>query len=66
MHHCIDSPPEKGEDFGIIADDYQKLILPGKIDRTQTTFGIALSERLRFDPLAASIFLCLFSDSMYV
>lgn len=24
-----DSPPEKGEDFGIIADDYQKLILPG-------------------------------------
>jgi hypothetical protein len=36
-------PPKDGEDFQLIADDYQKFILPGKLepfkfDKTMFTF----------------------------
>ena len=31
------SPPEKGEDFQLVADDYQKFILPGLRNATRLT-----------------------------
>ena len=58
--------PETGEDFQLIADDYQKLILPGMIHVRARPCLISKRSIDRSHSLATSVILCLFPDGMYI
>ena len=59
------NPPEKGEGFQAISDDFQELIMPGRNQCLHSNaFGnFTMSER--FDTLATSVFLWILPGCMY-
>ena len=60
------SPPTVGEDFQLIADDYQQYILPGKLAEYESRNIVHLIRTDRPGPLAASLVLCLLPYRRYV
>ncbi|KAI0922914.1 hypothetical protein AcW1_002567 [Taiwanofungus camphoratus] len=51
-----DSPPEVGEDFGAIADDYQKLILPGLTHWQHPSFFAYFPTAATFEGMLADLY----------
>jgi hypothetical protein len=56
----VDAPPEQGEVFSAIADDYDRLIVPGTPISYLLIRLVQLIILDRVDSLAASFVLCLF------
>lgn len=60
--------PEQGEDFQVIADDYQKFIVPGNIHMIHHLDHRYLTSKSssRFNSLATPILLWLFPNRLYL
>lgn len=61
----VEQAPEEGEDFQAIADDYQKLVVPGEW-LIKYGPGWRLKLQHRIDNLAASILFRLLPDGVYI
>lgn len=63
----IDAVPETGEPFQAIADDFQKLIMPGEFEAAHSCDHLVETITLsRHHSLAASLVLCLFPNRINV
>jgi aromatic-L-amino-acid decarboxylase len=52
------SPPEKGEDFTLIADDYERLIMPGLTHWQHPSFFAYFPTAASFESLLGELYAC--------